>query len=102
MPSTRRPQDAWKADSPAAPARVRAGNSRRWFWAALAVAALAGVTAGLFVYLRPDPEPVLLAIPVMQYAHPDWPPNPWAEADARGLRERFGGDSAQAFQVQEK
>lgn len=102
MSPTQRPQDAWKADSPTAPAQARTTHARRWFWAAFVLALLAGVTAGLFVYLRPDPEPVLLAIPVTQYAHPDWPPNPWAEADARGLRERFGGDSAQAFQVQEK
>jgi hypothetical protein len=66
------------------------------------VAALGGVTAGLFVYLRPDPEPLFRAIPVTQYAHPDWPPNAWAEADARGLRDRFAGDSAQASQDQEK
>jgi hypothetical protein len=103
MPPTRRPKDNWKAAAANGAARpAAAGRSGRWLAAALLLAALAGVTAGLFVYLRPDPDPVLLALPVTQYAHPDWPPNPWAEADARGLRDRFGGDSAQAVQVQEK
>jgi hypothetical protein len=69
---------------------------------AVLLAALAGVTAGLFVYLRKDPEPIFRAIAVTHYAHPDWPPNPWAGDDARGLRDRFGGDSAQASQDQER
>jgi hypothetical protein len=110
MASNGRPRDAWRAtasNEPAAagrPGRRRddRGGSRKWLGAALLLAALGGVIAGLFVYLWPPPDPVLLAIPVTEYAHPDWPPNPWAEADARGFRDRFGGDSAQAFQVQEK
>jgi hypothetical protein len=71
-------------------------------WAALVLAALAGAIAGLFFYIRPDPVPVLLAMPVTQYDSPDWPPNPWAEADASGLRDRFPEDSAQASQAQAK
>ena len=112
MPPSRRPQDAWKAGpkangqptpaSPGRPAARKTGGTWRWVWAALILSAILGTIAGLFVYLRPDPAPVLLAIPVTQYAHPDWPANPWAEADARGLREHFGDDSAQAFQAQEK
>src|SRR5262245_36405261 len=105
MPPGQRPQDAWKGNA-APPARAARGPkpvpSRRWLGTALVLAALAGVIVGLIFYFRPDPEPVLLAIPVTQYEHKDWPPNPWAEADARGVRERFGGDSAQAFQLQEK
>src|SRR5206468_1999643 len=77
-------------------------SSRRWFGAALILAALAGVIVGLFFYLRPDPEPVLLAFPVTQYSQNDWSPNPWAEADAHGIRERFSHDSAESFQNQEK
>jgi hypothetical protein len=64
--------------------------------------ALAGLIAGWFFWIRPDSEPVLLAIPVVQYDPPDWPPNPWAEADAHAVRERFGTDSAEAFQFQQK
>lgn len=107
MPPNGRSKDAWRSKpQPGQPAgRHRgsaAGGSRRWLGAALLLAALGGVIAGLFFYFRPDPEPVLLAVPVTLYDHPDWPPNPWAEADARGLRDRFAGDSAQAFQIQEK
>jgi len=104
MPPSQRPKDNWKKPASAGgPAHARsAPSSRRWLGAALVLAALVGVVAGLFFFLRPDPEPVLLAIPVTQFAHADWPANPFAEPDARGLRDRFGGDSAQAFQVQEK
>lgn len=105
MPPSQRPKDNWRKPNsgPASrPGAAKAPPSRRWLGAALVLAALAGVAAGLFFFLRPDPEPVLLAIPVTQYSHPDWPANPFAESDARGFRERFGSDSAQAFQVQEK
>jgi hypothetical protein len=111
MASDGRPRDAWRATASdgrgrASPTRGRrpggSGGSRKWLGAALLLAALGGAIAGLLVYLWPAPDPVLLAIPVSEYAHPDWPPNPWAEADARGVRDRFGLDSAQAFQVQEK
>ncbi|MEO2089518.1 MAG: hypothetical protein ABGY75_08485, partial [Gemmataceae bacterium] len=80
----------------------KSGGGRRWAVAALVVAALAGGIAALFVIPRPQKDPLILALPVCEYKHPDWPPNPWAEADARRLRDRFSADSAQAFQAQEK
>ena len=98
-----RPQDVWKSSAAARPPGAgRAPARSRWFAAALAVVALAGVVAGLLFYLWPDPAPVILAIPVSIYNDPDWPPNAWAEADARGLIERAPEGGAQTFQAQEK
>lgn len=106
MPPGRRPQDNWKSNAPppratAAAARTAGGSSRRWFGAALVLAALAGAIAGLFYYLRKEPEPRFVAIPVTQYEHPDWGPNPWAEADAAAVRDRFPNPD-EAVQLQEK
>jgi hypothetical protein len=107
MSNPGRPQDVWK--NSAAGNKPTAGNSgtqnttrKRWFAAALFVVLLGGTLAGLLVYLWPDPTPTLLAIPVTAYENPDWSPNPFAESDARGFLERAGGESAQAFQAQEK
>jgi len=77
-------------------------RKRRWFAAALVVVALGGTIAGLLVYLWPSAAPVILAIPVTALDQPDWPPNPWAETDARGLLERSPEGGAQTFQAQEK
>lgn len=107
MSGTRRPQDAWKptarGTTPADRRREKqSGNIRRWFGIAVLLAALCGTAIGLIYYLfRPNPEPYLLAIAVTK-SPADWPPNPWAEADAGGLRERFPDDSALAFQSQDK
>ncbi len=109
MANRSRPQDVWKntaAGRTPGPTgsgnRTEGGSRRRWLIAALVVGTLGGAIAGLLVYLWPDPPPVLLAIPVTAYDHPDWPPNPWAEADARGFLERAGGEGTQSFQAQEK
>ena len=107
MSSNRRPQDAWRGGAghggrPTAGPKAKAGGGRKWAVAALVVAALAGGIAALFVIPRSQKDPLILALPVGEYKHPDWPPNPWAEADARRLRDRFSADSAQAFQAQEK
>jgi hypothetical protein len=107
MSNPSRPQDVWK--NSAANSKPAAANSRtqrnarkRWFGAALFVVLLGGTLAGLLVYLWPDPTPFLLAIPVTAYDNADWPPNPFAESDARGFLERAGGEGAQTFQAQEK
>ena len=103
MASSGRPQDVWKSSTPARPTGSgRAPAQGRWFAAALAVVGLAGVVAGLLFYLWPDSAPIVLAIPVANYTNPDWPPNPWAETDARGFVERAPEGSAQTFQAQEK
>ena len=102
------PKDAWRANAgPSAsaargPAGKNSGGAKRWVAAAFVVAALAGAIAGLFVYLKPDPEPVVLVLPITQYKHPAWPANPLADADARGLFEAFPGRTAPAFPIQEK
>jgi hypothetical protein len=103
MGSSGRPQDVWKSSTAArSPGARRAPARGKWFAAALAVMGLAGVVAGLLFYLWPDPAPVILAIPVAASDNPDWPPNPWAEADARGFLERAPAGGAQTFQAQEK
>lgn len=104
MASSGRPQDVWKASAAARPpgGRAPARGKGRWFAAALAVVALGGAIAGLLFYLWPDPPPVILAMPVTAYNQPDWPPNPWAEADARSLLERAPEGGAQTFQAQDK
>jgi hypothetical protein len=103
MASSGRPQDVWKSSTAARPPGARRIPARgRWFAAALAVMGLAGVVGGLLFYLWPDPAPVILAIPVAAADDPDWPPNPWAEADARGFLERAPEGGAQTFQAQEK
>jgi hypothetical protein len=103
MASSGKPQDVWKSSAAARPAAARRAPARgRWFAAALAVVGLAGVVAGLLFYLWPDPAPVILTIPVAAYTHPDCPPNPWAESDARGFLERAPEGGAQTFQAQEK
>lgn len=100
----KRSQNAWKLNAPAGrtakPAERR--GPARWFVAAAVVLALGGAIVGLLTFVRPPAKPVLLALAVTQYSHPDWPPNPFAEPDAAGFRERFGVDSASAVQVQER
>lgn len=100
----KRSQNAWKLNAPAGrtakPAERR--GPARWFVAAAVVLALGGAIVGLLTFVRPPAKPVLLALAVTQYSHPDWPPNPFAEPDAAGFRERFGADSASAVQVQER
>ena len=105
MSSSGRPQDVWKSSAAVRPAgAARGGTARKgkWFAAALAVVALGGAIAGLLFYLWPDPAPVILAMPVTAYSQPDWLPNPWAEADARGVLDRSPNGAAQTFQAQEK
>lgn len=112
MSSHRRPKDAWRGGGgggsgpgrPSSGPRSTSGSSSigKWVKAGFILGILAGAVAGIILYLWPDPEPLVLALPVTEYKHPDLPPNPWAEADARGFRDRFKGDSAQAFQDQEK
>jgi len=103
MSSSGRPQDVWKSSAAARPPGVRQAPARgKWFAAALAVVGIAGALAGLLFYLWPDLAPVFLAIPVAAADNPDWPPNPWAETDARGFLERAPSGAAQTFQAQEK
>ena len=107
MAQNGRPRDAWRAASAGAAKPTRgpaAGGSgkMRWVVAAFVVAGLAGAMAGLFVYLQPDPEPVVLVLPITQYKHADWPANPLADADAKSVFEAFPGQSAPAFPDQEK
>jgi|GEM_PF-2058188 len=105
MPADRRTKDAWRTNDHAAP-RPRDGTPKparmRWFAAAFVLLGIIGLIVGLFVFRGKQPDPVLLAIPITQYTHPDWPANPMAEHDVRAFRDRFGGDSAQALQLQEK
>ncbi len=101
-----RPQDAWRGAGGAVPKPARGPAARggvgRWVLAAFVVAGLAGAIAGLFVYLKADPEPVVLVLPITQYKHPDWPANPLAESDAKSFFESFPGRTAPAFPDQEK
>jgi len=103
-----KPKDAWRAAAPAGttpgmPGKKKpAGNPRRWLVAALAVLGLGGILAGLAFFFWPEPDPVLLALPVSEYADPAWPPNPWAMQEARAYGERFGDDGTKAFPDQEK
>ncbi|HEV3383192.1 MAG TPA: hypothetical protein VG097_00175 [Gemmata sp.] len=106
MSSSGRPQDVWKrtggGQPPARSGQRTGGGASRWFLAAFLVVGIGGTIAGLLFYLWPERPPVLLAIPVAAYAQPDWPPNPWGEADARAFLERSSGDTTQTFQAQEK
>ena len=103
MPPTRRPKDAWRATPAGESPRANARPSRgRWFRTAVGVAILIGSVVAVATILWPRPEPVMLALSVSRFRNPDWPPNPWAEADAAGVRARFGPDSAHAIQDQEK
>ena len=103
-----RPKDAWRGAAAAANSapgkpgtKKAAGNTRRWLVAALVVLGLGGIIAGLFFFMRPAPDPVLLALPVTEYADPSWPANPWAAAEARNYGERFD-ETSKAFPDQEK
>lgn len=110
MASTGGRRDDWRTSSTGGGrAGPRAGGKgkggRKWVVAALVVALLGGLLASLPLFAKQPVEPLVLALPVSEYhkfRDSRWPPNPWAEADARGLRDRFGGGSAQAFQNQEK
>ncbi len=106
MAKSDRPRDSWRAGvgGTARPAHGRAdtGGAKRWVIAAFLVAALGGAIAGLFVFLRSDPKPVVLVLPISQYKHADWPANPYAESDARGFFESFPDSGAPAFPDQEK
>lgn len=78
---------------------------RRVALAAVLVAFLVGLLISWPLFVHKPREPVCFAVPITEYLKTRdsrWPPNPWAEADAHGLRDRFEGDSAQAFQHQEK
>ena len=104
-----RPKDAWRGaaaatnSAPGKPGTQKPkGKPQRWLLAALVVLGLGGILAGLFFFMRPDPDPVLLALPVAEYADPSWPANPWAMAEARAYGERFGDEGTKAFPDQEK
>ena len=105
MAQNGRPKDSWRTAAAGAPKPARGPlgpGARPWVIAAFVVAAIAGAIAGLFVYLKPDPEPVVLVLPITQYKHADWPANPLAESDARAFYEAFPGHAAPAFPDQEK
>ncbi len=101
-------RDDWRTSSPTRNGRPAAGKSktgRRIAAAALVVALLVGLVLSLPLLVNKSREPICFAVPVVEYhklRDSRWPPNPWAESDAHGLRDRFEGDSAQAFQHQEK
>ncbi len=66
---------------------------RRWLFPAFLLLALVGALAAVFFLLGVEKEPVVVAVAVTQYDAPDWPPNPYAEQDARG----FAGQFARPF-----
>ena len=108
MAGDRDPRDLWKHRDGHAPARRETGapvigrKAARAFVALAVLLALAGVVVGLLFYLRPPPRPVFVSIAVTEYADRNWPVNPFARQDGDALRERFGSDSVQAFQSQER
>jgi len=71
------------------PPRPTPGSRRRWLLPAFLLLALAGALAAVFFLLGDEREPVVVAIAVTQYDAPEWPPNPYAEQDARGFADRF-------------
>lgn len=111
MANTGGRRNDWRTSAPqrgGTPGRATPGRGktvRRVALAAVLVALLGGLLLSLPLFLNRSAEPICFAVPVVEY-HKDrtsrWPPNPWAESDAHGLRDRFDGDSAQAFQHQEK
>jgi hypothetical protein len=107
MGRTERARDIWKSAGTAnRPPRGTPGSatsgSYRWFLAAFLAVGLIGAILGLLIYLWPVEDPIVLAIPVTTYDQIEWPPNPWAENDARGFLAMPVGDAALAFQAQEK
>ena len=105
MAANGRPKDSWRTAAAGAPKTVRGPKgpgARKWIVAAFVVAGIAGAIAGLFVFLKPDPEPVVLVLPITQYKRADWPANPLAESDARAFYGAFPGNQAPAFPDQEK
>jgi len=111
MANTGGRRDDWRTSAPqrgGTPGRAKPGKGkavRRVALAAVIVALLGGLLLSLPLFVTRSADPICFAVPVVEY-HKDrgsrWPPNPWAESDAHGLRDRFDGDSAQAFQHQEK
>jgi hypothetical protein len=107
MADTGNRRDDWRTNRPASTGRPagKGKTGRRVALAAVVVALLVGLVLSLPVFVNKTREPVCFAVPVVEYhklRDSRWPPNPWAESDAHGLRDRFTGDSAQAFQHQEK
>jgi hypothetical protein len=105
MANDRPKQHAWRtAGAPAAsmePGKSRRGGGKRFFVLAIALA-IVGVIVGILIWPVQGANPIFLGIPVTQYDHHGFPPNPWAQADGEALRTRFGSDSALAAQAQEK
>lgn len=107
MADTGNRRDDWRTTRPARPGRPagKGKTGRRVALAAVVVALLIGLVLSLPLFVNKTREPICFAVPVVEYhklRDSRWPPNPWAESDAHGLRDRFTGDSAQAFQHQEK
>ncbi len=108
MADTGKRRDDWRTSRPNLPGRPATGKGktvRRVALAAVVVALLVGLVLSLPLFVNKSREPICFAVPVVEYhklRDSRWPPNSWAESDAHGLRDRFEGDSAQAFQHQEK
>jgi hypothetical protein len=105
MANTGGRRDDWRTTATDRTGKGGGKGGRRWAAAALVVALLGGLLASWPLFLNKTPDPLCFAVPIGEYHKASdsvWPPNPWAENDARGLRQPFEGESAQAFQHQEK
>lgn len=84
--------DDWKHRAAAGPRPGRPGAAAkgkgrsRLALALFPLLVAAGVAVGLFFWIRAEPAPLFLSLPVSEY-DPAWPPNPWARQDAEGLRD---------------
>jgi hypothetical protein len=104
MADDRKRQQAWRGGGvkPAAePGPRKRGVGKRFAVLAL-ILGIVGIVVGLLVYLRPTPRPIALGIAVTQYTNHSYAPNAFAQQDSEAIRAKFEGDSAQAFQGQEK
>jgi hypothetical protein len=57
-----------------------------------------GVALGLLTWVRAEPAPLFLSIPVTEYEA--WPANPWAQQDAEGLAAAFPEKAVRSIPTQ--
>ena len=81
--------DDWKhrtatGPRPGRPTKAKGKGVSRLAVAVFPLLVAAGVAVGLITWVRDEPAPFLLSIPVAEYEQ--WPSNPWAQKDAEGLK----------------